>query len=229
MSRSATFDGRPPGSIPATRPATGNTGTPSGTDRAARFESERRSGCGRAWTSPRWRKPRRPSRVATTSAPSAGPIRSRSGPSIGSGSGEQGSTVTIDVRADAFLRGMVRRIVAALLAVGKGQLEASAVPGLLAARDRPFDGAAAPAQGLCLRRVVLGRRRETAERTERTQDTRNDERQDVHRASKARSSDSGSSSMRRTRRSVVSPRASRASSPASTSRPGRRTSTAAIT
>ena len=32
-----------------------------------------------------------------------------------------GSTVTIDVRADAFLRGMVRRIVATLLAVGMGQ------------------------------------------------------------------------------------------------------------
>src|SRR5439155_515275 len=41
-----------------------------------------------------------------------------------------GSLVTIDVRADALLRGMVRRIVAALLAVGKGELGASAVPGL---------------------------------------------------------------------------------------------------
>jgi tRNA pseudouridine38-40 synthase len=69
-----------------------------------------------------------------------------------------GSMVTIDVRADAFLRGMVRRIVANLLAVGRGQLEASAVPGLFDA-DRPaLDGAAVPARGLCLRRVVLGRR-----------------------------------------------------------------------
>ena len=70
----------------------------------------------------------------------------------------QGSTVTIDVRADAFLRGMVRRIVAALLLVGRGQLEASAVPGLLAAGKPALEGAAAPARGLCLRRVVLGRR-----------------------------------------------------------------------
>jgi tRNA pseudouridine38-40 synthase len=70
----------------------------------------------------------------------------------------QGSVVTIDVRADAFLRGMVRRIVAALLAVGRGQLEASAVPGLLTAGRSALDGAAVPAQGLCLRRVVLGRR-----------------------------------------------------------------------
>jgi tRNA pseudouridine38-40 synthase len=70
----------------------------------------------------------------------------------------RGSTVTIDVRADAFLRGMVRRIVAVLLAVGKGQLEASAVPGLLGAGRPALAGAAAPARGLCLRRVVLGRR-----------------------------------------------------------------------
>ena len=69
-----------------------------------------------------------------------------------------GSLVTIDVRADAFLRGMVRRIVAALLAVGKGQLDASAVPGLLAAGGPALGGAAAAARGLCLRRVVLGRR-----------------------------------------------------------------------
>jgi len=73
----------------------------------------------------------------------------------------QGSTVTIDVRADAFLRGMVRRIVATLLAVGKGQLEASAVPGLLTAGNAALDGSAAPARGLCLRRVVLGRRWDT--------------------------------------------------------------------
>lgn len=69
-----------------------------------------------------------------------------------------GSLVTIDVRADAFLRGMVRRIVAALLAVGKGQLEASAVPGLLTGGAPALGGAAAPARGLCLRRVALGRR-----------------------------------------------------------------------
>jgi tRNA pseudouridine38-40 synthase len=68
-----------------------------------------------------------------------------------------GSLVTIDVRADAFLRGMVRRIVAAVLAVGRGQLDASAVPGLLSAGRPARSGAAAPARGLCLRRVVLGR------------------------------------------------------------------------
>jgi tRNA pseudouridine38-40 synthase len=74
----------------------------------------------------------------------------------------RGSTVTIDVRADAFLRGMVRRIVATLLAVGTGRLDASAVSDLLAAGRPALDGAAVPAKGLCLRRVALGRRRERA-------------------------------------------------------------------
>ena len=69
-----------------------------------------------------------------------------------------GSLVTIDVRADAFLRGMVRRIVATLLAVGKGRLDPSAVPGLLGDGRPALRGAAAPARGLCLRRVVMGRR-----------------------------------------------------------------------
>ncbi|HXG25769.1 MAG TPA: tRNA pseudouridine(38-40) synthase TruA [Candidatus Binatia bacterium] len=79
-----------------------------------------------------------------------------------------GSMITIDVRADAFLRGMVRRIVAVLLAVGKGKLEASAVPGLLTAGKPALGGAAAPARGLCLRRVVLGRRAGSGPTTKET-------------------------------------------------------------
>jgi len=69
-----------------------------------------------------------------------------------------GQQVTIDVRADAFLRGMVRRIVAILLEVGRGKLNEMDVRTALAARRPALDGAAAPAKGLCLRRVVLGRR-----------------------------------------------------------------------
>jgi tRNA pseudouridine38-40 synthase len=68
-----------------------------------------------------------------------------------------GSLVTIDVRADAFLRGMVRRMVAILLEVGRGKLNETAVREALAARQPALDGATAPAKGLCLRRVVLGR------------------------------------------------------------------------
>jgi tRNA pseudouridine38-40 synthase len=79
-----------------------------------------------------------------------------------------GSLVTIDVRADAFLRGMVRRLVAVLLAVGKGQLDPSAMPGLLVAGRPALGGAAAPARGLCLRRVVLGRRQGRNDRGNQT-------------------------------------------------------------
>jgi tRNA pseudouridine38-40 synthase len=70
----------------------------------------------------------------------------------------EGSLVTIDVRADAFLRGMVRRIVAVLLEVGRGKLNETAVRAALADRTPALGGASAPAKGLCLRRVVLGRR-----------------------------------------------------------------------
>jgi len=69
----------------------------------------------------------------------------------------EGRLVTIDVRADAFLRGMVRRMVAVLLEVGLGRMEETAVRSALADTGPALDGAAAPAKGLCLRRVVLGR------------------------------------------------------------------------
>jgi tRNA pseudouridine38-40 synthase len=68
-----------------------------------------------------------------------------------------GSLVTIDVAADAFLRQMVRRIVAILLEVGQGKLDEAAVGEALASRGPALNGAVAPARGLCLRRVVLGR------------------------------------------------------------------------
>jgi tRNA pseudouridine38-40 synthase len=69
----------------------------------------------------------------------------------------QGSLVTIDVRADAFLRGMVRRMVAVLLEVGLGTMTEQDIREALADRNPARNGAAAPARGLCLRRVVLGR------------------------------------------------------------------------
>jgi tRNA pseudouridine38-40 synthase len=69
-----------------------------------------------------------------------------------------GDLITIDIRADAFLRGMVRRMVAALIAVGGGRIDDTAVVAALAERRPALDGAAAPPRGLCLRRVVMGRR-----------------------------------------------------------------------
>ncbi len=76
----------------------------------------------------------------------------------------EGRFVTIDVRADSFLRGMVRRMVAVLLEVGLGKMDETAVRAAFAGPGPAFDGAAVPAKGLCLRRVALGRR---AHRTER--------------------------------------------------------------
>ena len=65
--------------------------------------------------------------------------------------------MTIDVRADAFLRGMVRRIVAVLIEVGRGTMDEADVAAALAATGPARNGASAPAKGLCLRRVALGR------------------------------------------------------------------------
>ena len=70
----------------------------------------------------------------------------------------EGRLVTIDVRADSFLRGMVRRMVALLLEVGLGKMDETAVGSALAGSGPALAGAAAPAKGLCLRRVALGRR-----------------------------------------------------------------------
>ncbi|MCI4354907.1 MAG: tRNA pseudouridine(38-40) synthase TruA [Thermoplasmata archaeon] len=71
---------------------------------------------------------------------------------------KDGRLVTIDVRAESFLRGQVRRMVAGLLEVGHGKMDEEGLRAALAAREPALNGAAAPAKGLCLRRVVLGRR-----------------------------------------------------------------------
>ncbi len=68
----------------------------------------------------------------------------------------EGRTVTIDVRADAFIRGMVRRMVACLLEVGLGNMDEEAVRSALAGSGPALAGASAPAKGLCLRRVGIG-------------------------------------------------------------------------
>ena len=68
-----------------------------------------------------------------------------------------GRTITIDVRGQAFLRQMVRSLVAALLRVGRGEATAADLAEALASGGRAFSGAVAPAHGLCLRRVAIGR------------------------------------------------------------------------
>ncbi|HEV8054643.1 MAG: tRNA pseudouridine(38-40) synthase TruA [Chloroflexi bacterium] len=68
---------------------------------------------------------------------------------------KHGRLVTIDVLGDAFLRQMVRSIVAALLRVGHGQAGTEEVALALASKGRAFAGAVAPPEGLSLRRVEL--------------------------------------------------------------------------
>ena len=78
----------------------------------------------------------------------------------------QGHLVTIDVVGDAFLRQMVRSIVAALVRIGMGRATGEDLVSELCSRGRAFDGAVVPAQGLCLRRVVIGPgRKKTTTRT----------------------------------------------------------------
>jgi tRNA pseudouridine38-40 synthase len=91
-----------------------------------------------------------------------------------------GSLVTIDIAADAFLRQMVRRIVAALLEVGHGKTSQEAVAAAIASKQPAFNGATAPAKGLCLRRVVIGPMRAKATQASTTARTENDDREDIY-------------------------------------------------
>jgi len=77
-----------------------------------------------------------------------------------------GRRITIDVIGDAFLRQMVRSIVAALLRVGRGDATMQDLVAALRSPERAFAGAIAPPHGLCLRRVTIGtgRRSETGRR-----------------------------------------------------------------
>ena len=55
-----------------------------------------------------------------------------------------------DIRANGFLRYMVRNIVGTLVAVGMGKLDADAIPALMKAADRRLAPATAPPHGLFL-------------------------------------------------------------------------------
>jgi tRNA pseudouridine38-40 synthase len=76
----------------------------------------------------------------------------------------RGDLVEIRVTANAFLRRMVRGIVALLLEVGRGRLAPEAVTDLLERPERALDGRAAPARGLTLERVVYPSATSTIER-----------------------------------------------------------------
>ena len=55
--------------------------------------------------------------------------------------------------ANAFLTGMVRRLVGTLVLVGEGRLSVEEFVAILATREKAHLGAAAPAKGLCLTSV----------------------------------------------------------------------------
>ncbi len=61
-----------------------------------------------------------------------------------------------EIAANAFLRGMVRRVVGTLLLVGSGELSVDGFAEVLASRDPARSGVPAPARGLALWRVEYG-------------------------------------------------------------------------
>jgi tRNA pseudouridine38-40 synthase len=83
----------------------------------------------------------------------------------------RGKSVTIEVIGDAFLRQMVRRIVAALLRVGHGRATEADVAAALANVGKPaFDGDTAPAKGLVLWRVPMDYEKRRGQRDRDEQD-----------------------------------------------------------
>jgi tRNA pseudouridine38-40 synthase len=67
---------------------------------------------------------------------------------------QRGTLIEVRVTANAFLRRMVRSIVALLIEVGRGRLDATAAERTLSAGGRALSGRAAPARGLTLERVI---------------------------------------------------------------------------
>lgn len=66
---------------------------------------------------------------------------------------ESGSDIVFHIKANRFLRGMVRAIVGTLLEVGLGKAAPSSIESIIIAKDRKKAGAAAPAHGLFLAEV----------------------------------------------------------------------------
>jgi tRNA pseudouridine38-40 synthase len=66
----------------------------------------------------------------------------------------EGSRLTFEITANAFLYRMVRKIVGTLLQVGLGQLAADEIKNILERRDLTCSAPPVPAHGLCLVRVT---------------------------------------------------------------------------
>ncbi len=70
--------------------------------------------------------------------------------------GEAGEQWVYRVRGSGFLHHMVRNLVGTMIDVGRGQLAAGAIPGILAAHSRSAAGPTAPARGLFMVSVEYG-------------------------------------------------------------------------
>jgi tRNA pseudouridine38-40 synthase len=69
---------------------------------------------------------------------------------------QRGPRVVVGVEGTGFLWNMVRIIVGTIVQVGRGRLQADAVPAMLAACDRRAGGPTAPPQGLYLQWIRYG-------------------------------------------------------------------------
>ena len=67
---------------------------------------------------------------------------------------DRGGDLTFHIRADRFLRGMVRALVGTLLDVGQGKLSVTGFEQVIVNRNRKHAGRAAPADGLFLVEVA---------------------------------------------------------------------------
>ncbi len=67
---------------------------------------------------------------------------------------KKGALITIDIEANGFLYKMVRNIVGTLLEVGTGKILPGRLKEILQAKDRSLAAETAPAQGLCLLKVI---------------------------------------------------------------------------
>lgn len=70
----------------------------------------------------------------------------------------KGDEIVYTVKADGFLRYMVRTMVGTLLEVGRGKIPPEKVEGLFREKGRTIHSPTAPAKGLCLMKVSYGPR-----------------------------------------------------------------------
>lgn len=66
----------------------------------------------------------------------------------------KGNELIFTIRADRFLRNMVRAITGTLVEVGRGKMSPDAFRDIIAARDLSLSGSSAPAQGLFLNNII---------------------------------------------------------------------------